>query len=60
MILGQMMSQFLMSMSVVETTELLEKLDKGIDDMENSRITPHEDTMKLLMQRYDDFVSQNS
>ena len=48
------------TMSVVETTELLEKLDKGIDDMENSRITPHEDTMKLLMQRYDDFVSQNS
>ena len=47
------------TMSVVETTELLEKLDKGIDDMENSRITPHEDTMKLLMQRYDDYVSQN-
>lgn len=46
-------------MPVVETTELLEKLDKGIDDMENSRITPHEDTMKLLMQRYDDYVSQN-
>ena len=47
------------TMSVVETTELLEKLDKGIDDMENSRITPHEDTMKLLMQQYDDYVSQN-
>ncbi len=47
------------TMPVVETTELLEKLDKGIDDMENSRITPHEDTMKLLMQRYDDYVSQN-
>ncbi len=46
-------------MPVVETTELLEKLDKGIDDMENSRITPNEDTMKLLMQRYDDYVSQN-
>lgn len=48
------------TMPVVETTELLEKLDKGIDDMENSRITPHEDTIKLLMQRYDDYVSQNS
>ncbi|SEF89524.1 hypothetical protein [Lachnospira multipara] len=47
------------TMPVVETTELLEELDKGIDDMENSRITPHEDTMKLLMQRYDDYVSQN-
>ena len=44
---------------VVETTELLEELDKGIDDMENSRVTPHEDTMKILMQRYDDYVSQN-
>lgn len=47
------------TMPVVESTELLEELDKGIDDMENSRITPHEDTMKLLMQRYDDYVSQN-
>ena len=46
-------------MPVVETTELLEELDKGIDDMENSRVTPHEDTMKILMQRYDDYVSQN-
>ena len=47
------------TMPVVETTKLLEELDKGIDDMENSRITPHEDTMKLLMQQYDDYVSQN-
>ncbi|MCR4903944.1 MAG: hypothetical protein K6A23_13880 [Butyrivibrio sp.] len=49
-----------LSMDVtVETTELLEELDKGIDDMENGRVTPHEDTMKILMQRYDDYVSQN-
>ena len=47
------------TMPVVETTELIEELDKGIDDMENSRVTPHEDTMKILMQRYDDYVSQN-
>lgn len=47
------------TMPVVESTEFLEELDKGIDDMENSRITLHEDTMKLLMQRYDDYVSQN-
>ena len=47
------------TMPVVETTELLEELDKGIDDMENGRVTPHEDTMKILMQRYDDYVSQN-
>ncbi len=47
------------TMPVVETTELLEELDKGIDDMENGRVTPHEDTMKILMQRYDDYVSHN-
>ena len=47
------------TMPAVETTELLEELDKGIDDMENGRVTPHEDTMKILMQRYDDYVSQN-
>jgi hypothetical protein len=44
---------------VVETTELLKELDKGIDDMENNRVTPHEDSMKILMQQYSDYVSQN-
>ena len=44
---------------VVETPELLEELDKGIDDLENGRVTPHEDTMKILIQRYNDHVSQN-
>ena len=48
------------TMPVVETPELLEELDKGIDDMENSRVTPHENTMKILLQRYNDYVSQNS
>ncbi len=47
------------TMPVVETPELLEELDKGIDDMENGRVTPHEDTMKILMQRYNDYVSEN-
>lgn len=27
---------------------LLKELDKGIDDMENGRTTPHEETMKIL------------
>ncbi len=45
---------------VAETPELLEELDKSIDDMENSRVTPHEDSMKILIQRYNDYVSQNS
>ena len=40
------------------TTELLNELDKGIDDMENGRVTPHEETMKALMQRYNDYVSK--
>ena len=44
---------------VIETPELLEELDKGIDDIENDRVTPHEDAMKILMQRYNDYVSQN-
>ncbi len=42
-----------------ETPELLNELDKGIDDMENGRITPHKETMKVLLRRYNDFVSQN-
>ena len=47
------------TMPIVETPKLLEELDKGIDDMENGRVTPHEETMKILMQRYNDYVSQN-
>ena len=43
-----------------ETSDILVELDKGIDDMENGRVTAHEDTMKILMQRYEDHVSQNS
>ncbi len=48
------------TMPVVETPELLDALDKGIDDMENGRVTSHEETMKTLIQRYNDYVSQNS
>ena len=44
---------------VAETPELLEELDKSIDDMENGRVTPHEDSMKILIQRYNDYVAQN-
>ncbi len=44
---------------IVESSDLLDELDKGIDDMENGRVTPHEDTMKILMQRYNDYVSNN-
>lgn len=46
--------------SIVETSNLLEELDKGIDDIEKNRITSHEKTMEILMQQYNDYVSQNS
>ena len=39
-----------------KNTELLEELDKGIDDVENGRVTSHEDTMKILLQQYNDYV----
>lgn len=48
------------AMPIIETPELLKELDKGIDNMENSCVTSHEDTMKILMQRYNDYVLQNS
>ncbi|MBQ0043135.1 MAG: hypothetical protein KBS85_07475 [Lachnospiraceae bacterium] len=45
---------------VVEMPELLEELDKGIADMESGCVTPHEDTMKILIQQYNDYISHNS
>jgi len=42
------------------TSNLLEELDKGINDIENNRITSHEKTMEILMQQYNDYVSQNT
>ncbi len=36
--------------------ELCALLDKGIDDYENGRVTPHEESMKILMQRYKEYV----
>ena len=48
------------TMPTIEAPELLKELDKGIDNMENSCVTSHEDTMKILMQRYNDYVLQNS
>lgn len=39
---------------------LIKELDKGIDDMENGRTTPHEESMKILRQRYSEYVIQNS
>lgn len=44
----------------VDETELFDALDTGIDDMENGRVTPHEETMKIVIQRIEDYVLQNS
>ena len=57
-----MLGELVMDMTtpIIETPDLLKELDKGIDDMENGRVTAHEDTIKTLMQRYNDYVSQNS
>lgn len=45
---------------IIDKEQLLDELDKGINDMENGRVTPHEESMKILMQRYNDYVLQNS
>ena len=40
--------------------ELLRELDKGIDDYEAGRVTPHEEAMILLKQRLQEYVLQHS
>lgn len=47
------------TMPIIETPELLKELNKGIDNIENNCVTSHEDTMKILIQRYNDYVLQN-
>ena len=44
----------------VETqeTDVLAEIDKGIDDMESGRVTPHEESMKIIRQRYDVYVKR--
>lgn len=39
--------------------ELLLALDKGIEDMEAGRLTPHEESMNILRQRLSDYALQN-
>lgn len=39
--------------------ELLLALDKGIEDMEAGRLTPHEESMNILRQRLRDYALQN-
>ena len=48
--------------AVVEETvskdevQLFTELDKGIDDMEAGRLTPHEDTIKEVKERLREYV----
>lgn len=35
--------------------ELLKAIDKGIDDMEAGRLTPHDESMNILRQRLRDY-----
>lgn len=48
------------AISVDEETLLLAEIDKGIDDMENGRVTPHERSMEIVRQQYKNYVIQNS
>ena len=43
-----------------DNVELFKELDKSIDDLENGRVTPHEESMKILNQRYNEYVLKNS
>lgn len=39
--------------------ELLEALDKGIDDLEAGKLTPHKESIAILKQRLNEYVLQN-
>lgn len=51
-----MVGGYVMDNALSAKKELFELLDKGIDDFEEGRVTPHEESMKILMQRYNDYV----
>ena len=55
-----MLGELIMDMTnpIIESPELLKELDKSIDDIENGRVTAHGETMKILTQRYNKFVSE--
>ena len=40
--------------------EELQELDKGIEDMQSNRVTPHEESMQILKLRYNEYVLQNT
>ncbi len=45
---------------IINETNLLDELDKSINDMEEGRVTSHEESMEILMQRYNAHVLQSS
>ena len=60
MIGGVAMEATISSVPVILDEDNTSKLlDKGIDDMENGRVTSHEESMRILMQRYENYVIQN-
>ncbi len=37
----------------------LNELDAAIDDVEGGRVTPHDESMRILKKKYDDYVSKS-
>ena len=56
---GGMIMETNSTMSTTDISNLLKELDKGIEDMESGRLTAHEESVKILMQRYNDHVLQD-
>ena len=46
--------------AVKDDNSLLEKLDRGIDDMEAGHLTPHDEAMKIITKRFEEYVLQHS
>ena len=40
-----------MNSEIEEQNEFFKALDKGIDDMENNHLIPHEEAMKIIYKR---------
>ena len=46
--------------SIYDDASLFEKLDKGISDMETGRLTSHDEAMKIITERFENYVLQHS
>ena len=43
--------------ALMDKKYIIDELDKGIDNMENGRVTPHEESMKVIQRQYNDYTS---